>query len=316
MYRFNEEDNTVERVAGNGNENSIVAKWTIEAHDEFIQVKLTKYGMEKSKKLKRHQIVLSFGYDNETQLLCTTPTSSNNSLSQLFKKSSQLVSMSDPAIAELKCLEQCQILKENSFKQQLLILLAQQNVRIVKYLFCCDAGRMDTKKVKDDPYHYVKEFHRNCDGKQTLVLVQGKDGKVFGGCTDIGWTSGVYDGKTVSVGKRSKNNTFLILSYRNFLQSETIDDDEDAEDEPLFYTKRCRGEQETYHSDTAGPDFADIKIRGPNMEAKLFPDRHYQLRQEDIDRITSSEVRADDKATGIRFFKYQKFEVFEVKFLL
>ena len=43
----------------------------------------------------------------------------------------------------------------------------------------------------EPPIPFAKLFHTLCDGKKTLLVAKGENGKIFGAYTDIVWQSNV-----------------------------------------------------------------------------------------------------------------------------
>lgn len=53
---------------------------------------------------------------------------------------------------------------------------------------------------------FAEVFHSLCDGKKTLLIAQGYDGKIFGAYTDIPWYT------NVAVRKHLHGNSFIFFT--------------------------------------------------------------------------------------------------------
>lgn len=140
------------------------------------------------------------------------------------------------------------------------------------------------------------------------MLILGENGRVFGGYNDVPWL-----GKDkVSTNKHEKHKSFLFYSKKNF-----VDEDEvklDDMDDDLFHFKRCKGDDEIYHSENAGPNFIDLEVKGPAGNSRIRNHKNYKLIPGDIE-----ECEPDPKEPNkhdIQPFKYVTYEVYEAEDIL
>ena len=106
-----------------------------------------------------------------------------SSNSKAIQKGHILLRTTDPDIVDIKQTGLSKILQTEKLRGQFKKLLTSKNLKIKKYLYCCDAAE------GQDDATAIAEFHRKCDGpRKTIVLIERVNGIVLGGYTDIPWT--------------------------------------------------------------------------------------------------------------------------------
>ena len=131
-----------------------------------------------------------------------------------------------------------------------------------------------------------------------MVVIQGDNGKVFGGYNDIGW----FGKDKVSTNKKHEKKSFLFFSKESLNNVEDID----VTDTEIFEHRRCKGEFEIFHSDQAGPHFIDLKVKGPNDRSSIRTGKNYQLQEGQL-----TDAEADQH--GKQLFRYVMYEVYEAE---
>ena len=214
-----------------------------------------------------------------------------------FQADCKLQSEVDPRIQQIVSLDQCKILREPYYKFRFIQFLERYGVTLKKMIFKIAASKWK-KEGKSDDDHY-REFHRKCDHKTTVVLIQGDNDQVFGGYNDVGWLG--KGGVSTNVAHEKKS--FLFYSLKNLYDVEQLEEDET---EQLFEHKPCAGEHELFQSENTGPNFIDLIVQGPNESSKIRNLKNYHLRAGDI-------TDAEKDNNGNQDFEWVRYEVFEAE---